>query len=92
MLAHYQDHRAGGSNGAGDKDGKERGEASFAQSGGRSRKDRIRCYVCKEFGHVKRDCPKLAQSHMQDGEDEDSESGRRHVRRSSSRARAEWSG
>ena len=55
LLSHYQDHRSGGRQNSGNEGGKT--ETSFAQAS--KQLGRIRCFLCNEFGHVKKDCPRL---------------------------------
>ena len=55
LLTHYQDHSNGGRSNNGNEKG--RLEMSFAQAS--KQLGRIRCFLCNEFGHVKKDCPRL---------------------------------
>ena len=62
LLSNYQDHQTDGGRMVDDNGGLGHG-ANFAVTAKKLAK--IRCYECNEFGHFKKDCPKLAASHVQ---------------------------
>ena len=73
LLSHFQDHRdAGGRTVKVTNVGEGGGEASFMQSGRRST---IKCFLCKQPGHVKRDCPSLGMP-VNNNQMEDTTGGR----------------
>jgi Zinc knuckle len=64
LLSHYQDRRSDGKRGEG---GSMALETSFAQRQV-TKLGKIRCFNCNEYGHMKRDCPRLQASNAQTDE------------------------
>jgi Zinc knuckle len=56
LLTHYQDYQVGRGKHMANSDEKLT-MTSFAQKGKAKQLDRIRCFKCNEFGHMKQDCP-----------------------------------
>ena len=78
LLTHYQDSQTG-SRKMIDSDGNLLAVASFAQVKSK-RHDKLRCFLCNELGHVKRNCPRLQQQNnnqMEEEADEEEEQGSR---------------
>jgi len=57
MLTHYQDNKRGHQKKSKNGVGEEEFISSFAQKKRESLRSRIQCWNCKEFGHVKSECP-----------------------------------
>ena len=50
-----------------------RRKAKFGESGSRKKKrdiSKIQCYGCQEYGHYKRDCPKIKKDNNKRGREE----------------------
>jgi Zinc knuckle len=72
LLTHYQDYQVGYGKHMANSDDKLT-MTSFAQKGKARQLDRIRCFKCNEYGHMKHDCPK--RQHYQGDTDDDRSHG-----------------
>ena len=86
LLRHYKDHQSGGSKGG---DSKPMTETSFAQY--QEWLAKTNCHECGQLGHIKKNCPRLRQQHLQQ-QDETGSVGNGSIRSAYEEEALTWSG